>query len=197
MTTTIRLQSGMQRLELVPAIGGSIAAFFAEGPGGRIDWMRPMPEAARAAGDVLEAACFPLFPFSNRIRGKAFAFEGREVRMDHRYDNAEHGHGWLSAWRAEAPGADRARLVLDRAASADWPFAYRATQEFLLHPDRLEVRIAIRNAGAIRMPAGMGIHPYFPRTPRCVLRAGVDAIWETDAQVTPSTSPPRGAATPA
>ena len=76
MTTTIRLQSGMQRLELVPAIGGSIAAFFAEGPGGRIDWMRPMPEAARAAGDVLEAACFPLFPFSNRIRGKAFAFAG-------------------------------------------------------------------------------------------------------------------------
>jgi len=195
MTTTIHLQSGRQRLPLVPAIGGSVAAFFAEGPGGRVDWLRPMPEAARAAGDVLEAACFPLFPFSNRIRRGAFAFEGRDVRMVHRYDNAEHGHGWLSAWRVEGSCADRATLALERRASADWPFAYRATQEFLLHPGRLEMRIAIRNTGAIRMPAGMGIHPYFPRTPRTTLRAGIDAIWETDAEVLPTelvpAAPPR------
>ena len=140
MTTTIRLKAGGQRLELVPAIGGSIAAFFAQTPRGRVDWMRPMPEAARAAGDVLEAACFPLFPFSNRIRGKSFAFEGRAVRMEHRYDNAEHGHGWLSPWQATGVDEARATLVLDRPASADWPFAYRARQEFTLHPDRLEVR---------------------------------------------------------
>ena len=186
MTTTIRLRAGHQRLELVPAIGGSIAAFFAETPRGRIDWMRPMPEAARAAGDVLEAACFPLFPFSNRIRGKSFAFEGRAVRMEHRHDNAEHGHGWLSPWQATGVDEARATLLLDRAASADWPFAYRATQEFTLHPDRLEARIAIRNAGTIRMPAGMGLHPYFPRTRRTVLRAGVEAMWETDAEVLPT-----------
>ena len=145
--------------------------------------------------DVGAASCFPLFPFSNRIRGCAFVFQGRAVRMTHTFDNAEHGHGWLSPWKVQDVGADRATLVFERAATADWPFAYRATQEFLLHPDRLEVRIAIRNAGAIRMPAGMGIHPYFPRTPRCVLRAGVDAIWETDAQVLPTVlapaAPPR------
>ena len=195
MTTTIRLKAGGQRLELVPAIGGSIAAFFAQTPRGRVDWMRPMPEAARAAGDVLEAACFPLFPFSNRIRGKSFAFEGRAVRMEHRYDNAEHGHGWLSPWQATGVDEARATLVLDRPASADWPFAYRARQEFTLHPDRLEVRIAIANTGAIRMPAGMGIHPYFPRTPRTVLRAGVASMWETDAEVLPTmlapVAPPR------
>jgi aldose 1-epimerase len=195
MTTTIRLGAGAQRLELVPEIGGSVAAFFAETPGGRVDWMRPMPQAARMAADVLEAACFPLFPFSNRIRGGAFAFEGRAVRMAHRYANAEHGHGWLSAWRGEDLGADRARLTLDRPASADWPFAYRATQDFLLHPDRLEIRIAVRNAGAIRMPAGMGLHPYFPRTPRATLHAGIDAIWETDAEILPTAlvpaAPPR------
>jgi aldose 1-epimerase len=185
----------MQRLELVPGIGGSVAAFFAEGPRGRVDWMRPMPEAARVAGDVLEAACFPLFPFSNRIRRGAFPFEGRAVRMVHPYANAEHGHGWLSAWRVEESAADRATLVLDRAASEDWPFAYRATQAFALHPDRLEIRIAIRNTGTTRMPAGMGIHPYFPRTPRTTLHAGVDAIWETDAEVLPTAlvpaTPPR------
>ena len=195
MTTTIHLRAGMQRLELVPGIGGSVAAFFAEGPRGRVDWMRPMPEAARVAGDVLEAACFPLFPFSNRIRRGAFPFEGRAVRMVHPYANAEHGHGWLSAWRVEESAADRATLALDRAASEDWPFAYRATQEFALHPDRLDVRIAIRNTGTTRMPAGMGIHPYFPRTPRTTLHAGVDAIWEIDAEVLPTelvpATPPR------
>ncbi len=195
MTEILRLESGAQRVELVPAIGGSIAAFFTETDAGRIDWLRPMSDAARRAADVLGAACFPLIPFSNRIRGGRFVFAGREVRMVHPYANAEHGHGWLSPWQIAEATATRARLAFDRAPSKDWPFAYRATQEIALHPDRLGVEIAIRNTGAIPMPAGLGLHPYFPRTPRTTLTARVEAIWETDADILPTAlvavTPPR------
>jgi aldose 1-epimerase len=186
MTEILRLVSGAQRVDLVPAIGGSIAAFFTETEAGRIDWLRPMSDTARRAGDVLGAACFPLIPFSNRIRGGRFVFAGRAVRMVHPYANAEHGHGWLAPWQVAEATATRARLVFDRAASTDWPFAYRATQEIALHPDRLDVEIAIRNTGAIPMPAGLGLHPYFPRTTRTTLTARVAAIWETDADILPT-----------
>jgi aldose 1-epimerase len=42
------------------------------------------------------------------------------------------------------------------------------------------------------MPAGLGWHPYFPRTPRATLTASVAALWLTDAEILPiaRVSPP-------
>ena len=36
------------------------------------------------------------------------------------------------------------------------------------------------------MPAGLGWHPYFPRTPRTTLTADVHAMWQTDDEVMPT-----------
>ena len=165
MTVIVTLRSGALRLDLAPAIGGAISRFASEGPDGAIEWMRPMSGAAIAAGDVLGSSCFPLVPYSNRIRDNAFAFDGRHVRMEHPYAHALHGHGWLAPWQVEGAAADRASLVFARNATPDWPFAYRARQDFILAGGRLDMRIEIVNAGDRRMPAGFGLHPYFPRTP--------------------------------
>lgn len=186
MSGPICLRRGALRLDLVPAIGGAIAGFRSEGPDGTIDWLRAMSPAAIAAGDVAGAACFPLFPYSNRIRDGAFRFEGRVVRLVHPAPDAEHGHGWLAAWKVESAGADQATLVFDHPATEDWPFAYRARQDFALTDAGLEVRIEIANVGASRMPAGLGLHPYFPRTPCTRLGAQVAGMWETDDRILPT-----------
>lgn len=186
MEGSVRLASGALRLDLAPQTGGAIARFATEGPGGGRDWMRPMPAGAIAARDVAAASCFPLFPFSNRIRDRAFAFDGRAVRMEHPFHDAEHGHGWLSPWHVERAGADHATLAFARPATPDWPFAYAARQAFALTPARLEIRIEIVNTGTTRMPAGLGLHPYFPRTPTAILRAQVDGLWETDERILPT-----------
>lgn len=186
MERLVRLARGALRLDLAPDIGGAIACFRTEGPGGGRDWMRPMPAGAVAARDVGGASCFPLFPFSNRIRDRAFAFEGAAVRMEHPFPDAEHGHGWLSPWHVERAAADHATLTFARPATPDWPFAYRARQDFVLTATGLEVRIAIANTGGRRMPAGLGLHPYFPRTPAATLRAQADGLWETDTRVLPT-----------
>ena len=36
------------------------------------------------------------------------------------------------------------------------------------------------------MPAGLGWHPYFPRTPRTTVTAAVSALWRTDAEMMPT-----------
>jgi aldose 1-epimerase len=36
------------------------------------------------------------------------------------------------------------------------------------------------------MPAGLGWHPYFPRTPRATLTADVRAVWLTDDEMMPT-----------
>ena len=50
MTGIVTLRSGTLRLDLAPAIGGAISRFASEGPDGTIEWMRPMSDAALAAG---------------------------------------------------------------------------------------------------------------------------------------------------
>ncbi len=186
MSRVIGLARGALRLDLVPEIGGAIAGFRSEAPGGTIHWLRAMTPAAIAAGAAGGAACVPLVPYSNRVRDRSFRFEGRTVRMVHPIPDAEHGQGWLAPWHVASTGTDRATLVFDHPAAEDWPFAYRARQDFALTDGGLEVRIEIGNAGETRMPAGFGLHPYFPRTPRTRLRAQVAGMWETDDRILPT-----------
>jgi aldose 1-epimerase len=186
MTDIVTLRSGALRLDLAPAIGGAISRFASETPDGEVEWMRPMSAAALAAGEILGASCFPLVPFSNRIRDNGFAFDGQRVRMTHSFPHALHGHGWLAPWQVDSVASDRASLVFTRDATADWPFAYRARQDFVLADGCLVARIDLVNSGDRRMPAGFGLHPYFPRTPRCRLHAAVTGLWETDAAILPT-----------
>ena len=47
------------------------------------------------------------------------------------------------------------------------------------------VTLSIENSSSERMPCGMGLHPYFPRTPRTRVQAEVDGIWNTDTEILP------------
>ena len=73
-----------------------------------------------------------------------------------------------------------ARLEYRHPAGA-WPWAYHATQRFTLTPSGLTVELSLSNQSAAPMPAGLGWHPYFPRTPRVTITADVRAMLLTDA----------------
>ena len=55
--------------------------------------------------------------------------------------------------------------------------------------------IAVRNLSDAPMPAGFGLHPYFPSTPWTHVQAPVSGMWETDAEILPirHVLPPAGA----
>lgn len=65
-------------------------------------------------------------------------------------------------------------MVLDAQASAAWPWRYTARMDMHLLPSALSVSLSIANADTRTMPAGLGLHPYFPHTPdaRVGYRAG-------------------------
>ncbi len=181
----LTLIAGDTRLRLAPEAGGGIAAFEWQG----VDMLRPADAAALAARDPLGLASFPLVPWSNRIAHGRFAFEGREVVLplnfgDH--PHAIHGHGWQTPWRVEAHDDRSATLSFDHEAGA-WPWRYRAEQVFTLADDGFAVQLSVENRSEHRMPAGLGHHPYFPRTPRMRLGARLDGWWQTDAFVMPTT----------
>lgn len=153
------IAAGDYRLVLAPGCGGSVAAFEWRG----LALLRPM-----TGETVLDAACFPLVPFSNRIADGQFEANGRTVRLKPNFPGRAHphplhGYGWLSEWTVTQIGQDRATLV-HRYSPGEWPWAYRAEQHFHLDQAGLTISLKVENLGDSPMPAGLGLHPYFPRT---------------------------------
>ena len=152
------------------------------------EWLRPASEMAVTQRDGYEAAAFPLVPFSNRIRGGRFRFDGRDVALPLNRPperHAIHGQGWQTAWTPREVSATSALLEFRHAPGA-WPWAYRTTQRFVLSPAGLTVELALHNESDAPMPAGLGWHPYFLRTPHTTLTASVERIWLTDAEMLPA-----------
>ncbi|MBU4434427.1 MAG: aldose 1-epimerase [Alphaproteobacteria bacterium] len=177
----IVLESGAARLELCPEIGGAIAGFSVDGR----DILRPM---AKGATDALQVSSFPLVPFCNRVPRGRFTVDGRDVSLTPNlagHPHALHGQGWRAAWTVNEAKGDRAVLSYDHAPS-DWPWAYRAEQRFGLTNGVLRVDLSVTNTSDTPMPAGLGLHPYFPRRPGEVLKASVDGVWMVDQDVLPT-----------
>ena len=190
----VSLARGGLSIDLCPALGGSIANFrFKHPAGGMVDLLRPASAESLARGDIEAAACFPLTPFSNRLRQGRFMFEGREIvlPLNTSGPHAEHGHGWQRPWQAVDATPEGAVLRLAHNAGA-WPFDYVMEQRFRLGPDGLDIQLVTRNESDRPMPYGFGLHPYFPRTPKCRLTAAVSGFWQTDDEVMPlrHTPPP-------
>lgn len=187
MPDLVHLHTPAFAVDLCPAIGGSIARFLWQRPdGSELELLRPASAEALCRGDVEGAGCFPLTPFSNRLRHGRFTFRGRQIALPRNTTgpHVEHGHGWQRPWRVVEAGTDHATLLLDHEADA-WPFHYEMQQRFRLRPEGLRIELTARNAGDEAMPYGFGLHPYFPRTPACTLAATVTGIWQTDAEVMP------------
>lgn len=188
---TIGLRAGDSILEVVPEIGGVIARYAGMLAGRPIDWLRPADPAGLKRQDPEATSCFPLVPFSNRVRDGRFTFDGTGAYVAPvPGPHAEHGHGWRRRWSVVDRRSDRLSIALE-VRDADWPFPYEAMQTFHLTDRGLSVEIGLTNRSDRDMPAGIGLHPYFPRTPRCRIKARVEGVWRTDAEIMPTqlTSP--------
>ncbi len=150
--------------------GGAVATLKRSGE----DVLRPTPAGAT---DILDFACFPLVPYANRITRGRFVFDGREVRLPvlPRFaPHALHGEGWLGVWTVLEQAADR--LVLSFGADG-WPWRYEARQTFSLSDDGLRIDLSVTNRDTTPMPAGVGLHPYFPRHANSRLDAPATGVW--------------------
>lgn len=155
---------------------------------GARDVLRPTPVGAC---DPLETGCFPLVPYANRIANGRFAFDGVSAQLplnfgDH--PHSLHGVGWQSRWEVSSSTGDGATLVLEHEAAPRWPWSFRAEQHFKLDVDGLAMTLSLANVGTRAMPAGLGFHPYFPRTPNTRLKMATDRMWLSDATMLPTQS---------
>ena len=191
----VLLKSGTLELELWPSIGGCVASFTWEQSGRRIDLMRSATPRALPERDGRELASFPLFPFSNRVNDGHFTFQGRAVELVRNTppDHPIHGHVWQRPSEVTLATATSAELVC-RYPGADWPWAYRARQRFVLSPSALSVELELTNESDSPMPCGFGMHPYYDRTEGVRLQAIAPVRWVGSQYLLPEWSEPVPAA---
>lgn len=180
----LTLSSGSLRLTLSPSIGGAISAFEWLGVGDA----RPILRKCHSPLEkVLDASCFPLVPYVNRIRGGCFTFRGRTVRLTPNMPGDPsplHGQGWLNPWTVETADQTGAALTY-RHEPGEWPWSYEARQQFSLDDGGLSIRLTCRNSSGDPMPCGLGEHPYFDCGPETRIDTHVDCAWTVDKHVLP------------
>lgn len=188
---TIDLHAGDLFVQVCPDVGGAVLSFRRRTERGMVPILRdPMPDAL-SGRDARGMACYPLLPYSNRIADGRFAWQGETHQLDHnfgRHPHTIHGVGWQQRWRGTGTGvAATLRLSYDPEDSGlfTWPFALQASLRYLLDPQGLTVAMAVENTDHRAWPAGLGLHPYFPRDPG--LRIGFEAgdVWTVDANSLP------------
>lgn len=191
----IVLSSGNLELHVVAGCG-SIAAFRMAVDGKSYDLLRPAATDVVKNREPLDMACFPLVPFSGAVWGGRFCFNGNIYILERNHPAEPypiHGDGWIHPWRIEDCKQQEAALVYEHDGAVGFPFAYMARQEFRLDPQGLSVTISVTNLSEEEMPAGLGLHPYFPKTPDSRLTTENPLLWPdmgTGAERGPVTTPP-------
>ena len=170
------------RLDIDPARGGGITRFA------RGDLCVFLP--ARPADDTpLGLSSFALVPFSNRIENGRFSVGAHDVAMQPNLPQASpdhiiHGFGWLANWDIVTQAASSARLRYVHAADA-WPWNFTAEQIMTLTDTGLRHDLMLTNDSDTPMPAGLGLHPYFPKA-GALLSAQFGGVWHTRADGIPT-----------
>ena len=168
--------------------GGCIAAYRLGSDNREFDLLRPVNHEEKAKTGSLAASSFPLIPYSNRIKNGQFRFGGKEYRLplnfgDH--PHSIHGVGWQMPWHLKH--FDDQVVEIDVSCDgSQWPFAFYATQTIGLDGKDLHHEITLTNSGDAAMPAGLGMHPFFPRHGNAILTADVKAVWLTDETCLPT-----------
>lgn len=174
------LARGDLRVEIDPAYGGRLTAFWSERDTGRVDWITPTPAEGRDAEAPHKAGMFPLVPFSNRIKDARFAYAGQDYTIEATEPgrpHAIHGHGHRAGWTVSGRSEHAATLHMSHDGS-DWPAAYSVAQRFDLRAGDLVVHLIVDNLGPGPMPVGLGWHPFLPvRGGRPEVIANLKTMW--------------------
>lgn len=184
---TLSLRADGLAAVIVPSLGGRVSRFWSSGEGGielfaPIRRDLPLDEALRRGG------CYPLTPFSNRVRGAAFSWKGRPIALQAHplaRPHALHGIAWARPFEVVHQTPTRARLQLDHLGDEHWPWPLQIVQEFTLSPDRLRLDLAVVNRAQESQPVGLGFHPFFPRRRAASLRFSARALWRAGPDLMP------------
>jgi aldose 1-epimerase len=168
----ITLTAGPSKAEIIAEMGAGLASLWAD--------EKPVlrPWSGRVQDGPFALACNLLVPFSNRISGGGFGYEGARHSLDPNLPGEVcpiHGDGFQRPWQAVDVTGDRAELCL--LGGEIGPFRHSAFVRYHLTQGSLETRLSVTNTGDLALPFGLGLHPWFPRDDDTRLQFNATGQW--------------------
>lgn len=175
MTERIAMETDKALVEVLPQLGGAIAAFDLKAKSGAIPILRRW---TGEPGDPRTVASSPLVPWFNRISGGGITFDGTFYPMEPNqpWDAFPiHGDAWYSRW--DVVEISPSRIEMRFRSNAIPPFDYETRQVLSLAGSSFDMELSVTNRGDKRLPFGLGQHPWFVRTPGVTLKARATGVW--------------------
>jgi len=177
----IELADGRASVVVRPREGAAILRYDALRTG-----RAPTPVLEPSRG-LLKFGSQLLIPWSNRISGGGFEFDGRFHAIEPNVNGEPfplHGDAFQRPWRLTRRTGTEMELALEDGAIG--PYRYHASVRYALEDGALSAVLAVENRAAIRLPYGLGFHPWFPRRPRTLLQASARSVWLEDDRHLPT-----------
>jgi aldose 1-epimerase len=177
----VALEHGPYAFTVAPGFGARMVSFRHAGR----DVLRATPESVLAKPTVYGFAGFPLMPYSGPLFGAGFAFAGTDyplARTVREEPTATHGEAWIGPFRILDRSGDALALEMtNEPAPGRFPFRFRGHVRYSLSDAGLSILLRVTSGDHRPMPAGLGIHPYFPKHPGTRLRFASVGVWPPDA----------------
>jgi len=181
----VTLEYGAYTLTVAPGFGARMVAFRHKGR----DLLRPTPESVIAKPIVYGFAGFPLMPYSGPLFGRDFLYGGfnfagvrhelgRNVREE---PTMTHGEAFVRAFTVRGQDKSSADLeMIHDPTPGTFPFRFRGRVRYSLSDKGLAILLRVTSLDHRPMPAGLGIHPYFPKPPGTRLKFFSIGVWPPD-----------------
>jgi aldose 1-epimerase len=176
----VTIKRGPYVLAVAPHFGARMVSFRH----GIRDVLRPTPDEIIAKPGVYGFAGFPLMPYSGPLFGPGFRFAGadhilaRNVREE---PSATHGDSWIAPFTIVDQGDSALTLEMEHVPSpGTFPFRYRGHVRYALSEEGLSIGLCVTSRDHRPMPAGLGIHPYFPKHKGTRLKFNCVGVWPPD-----------------
>jgi len=182
----VTLEDGAYAITLAPGFGARMVSFRHAGR----DLLRPTPDAVIRRPIVYGFAGFPLIPYSGPLFGPGFAyggfsFDGVAYALDRTVceePTATHGDSWIVPFRILEQTRGSLTLEMEHVPEpGTFPFRYRGLVRYALSDQGLAILLRVTSREHRPFPAGLGIHPYFPKPPGTRLRFQSVGVWPADA----------------
>lgn len=149
------------------------------------------PWTGRLEDGPFALSCNLLVPFSNRISGGGFAYEGKHYSLAANLQGEAcpiYGDAFQRPWRTVALTEGSAELRLGKGEIG--PFRHSAAISYELSQGSLETRLSVTNTGDVVLPFGLGLHPWFPRDEDTRLQFCATGQWPEAPDHLPATKTP-------
>jgi len=180
----LTISDGLAEAAIVPELGAGLAWYDLVMAGKR----EPLFRAYRnpSGAHPFDLALNLLVPWSNRISGGGFAFEGEFHALEPNLQGEVfpiHGNGFSSRWTVESARPSSAAVALK--SQGPGPFRYASRVTYQLEGGALTVRLSARNVGPKALPFGVGLHPWLPRNAETQLQAKAARVVLEDSRHLP------------